>query len=246
MAENFVTYYQSQELTVLNKSFRYLYGNVIFTYSLKQNSILQNLSTSLSQETRLSQNSPTANPVQDFSAPVGQVCCVVVWILVHNYEWLAWTFEHCGNSIRDATVFTTGKENKNKMAPQSNWKCFKRKRLWAGYCDLWHTVINNLYRNNSTNESKPLNQNFYPVNTALPSFTDLILHYAQVTPTPPPTHTHTHTQPLNDTNTYLRLMSSIVSFRTELYNVNLWKPFSWKPGKKRETLTIFSLSKFDT
>ena len=190
MAENFVTYYRSQELTVLNKSFRYLYRNVLFTYSLKQNSILQNLSTSLSQETRLSQNSPTANPVQDFSAPVGQVCCVVVWILVHNYEWLAWTFKHCGNSIRNATVFTTGKENKNKMTPQSNWKCFKRKRLWPGYCDLWHTVINNLYRNNSTNESKPLNQNFYPVNTALPSFTDLILHYAQVTPTPPPTHTH--------------------------------------------------------
>ena len=78
MAENFVTYYRSQELTVLNKSFRYLYGNVLFTYSLKQNSILQNLSTSLSQETRLSKNSPTANPVQDFSAPVGQVCYVVV------------------------------------------------------------------------------------------------------------------------------------------------------------------------
>ena len=78
MAENFVTYYRSQELTVLNKSFRYLYGNVIFTYGLKQNSILQNLSTSLSQETRLSQNSLTANPVQDFSAPVGQVCCAVV------------------------------------------------------------------------------------------------------------------------------------------------------------------------
>ena len=129
MAENFVTYYRSQELTVLNKSFRYLYRNVLFTYSLKQNSILQNLSTSLSQETRLSQNSLTANPVQDFSAPVGQVCCAVVWILVYNYEWLARTFEHWGNSIRDATVFTTGKENKNKMTPQSNWKCFKRKTL---------------------------------------------------------------------------------------------------------------------
>ena len=245
MAENFVTYYRCQERTVLNKNLRYLYGKVPFTSNLEQNSILQNLSTPLSQETRLSQNSPTANPIQDFSAPVGQVCCVVVWILVHNYEWLAWTFEHCGNSIRDATVFTTGKENKNKMTPQSNWKCFKRKRPRTRYCDLWQTT-GSVFRNNPTNESKPLNQNFYPVNTALSSFTDVILHFAQATP---PSDIHTHQPsfvlffqiiifldinvPLNDTNTYLRLMSSIVSFRTELYNVNQWKPFIWKPGKKR-------------
>ena len=245
MAENVVTYYRCQERTVLNKNLRYLYGKVPFTSNLEQNSILQNLSTPLSQETRLSQNSPTANPIQDFSAPVGQVCCAVVWILVHNYEWLAWTFEHCGNSIRDATVFTTGKENKNKMTPQSNWKCFKRKRPRTRYCDLWQTT-GSVFRNNPTNESKPLNQNFYPVNTALSSFTDVILHFAQATP---PSDIHTHQPsfvlffqiiifldinvPLNDTNTYLRLMSSIVSFRTELYNVNQWKPFIWKPGKKR-------------
>ena len=78
MAENVVTYYRCQERTVLNKNLRYLYGKVPFTSNLEQNSILQNLSTPLSQETRLSQNSPTANPIQDFCAPVGQVCCAVV------------------------------------------------------------------------------------------------------------------------------------------------------------------------
>ena len=119
-------------------------------------------------------------------------------------------------------------------------------RLWTRYCDLWQTT-DNVFRNNPTNDSKPLNQNFYPINTAFPSFTDVILHFARATPPPPPP-THTHPVSyfsfkliifldinvlLNDTNTYLRLMPSIVSLRTELYNVNQWKPFIWKPGKKR-------------
>lgn len=120
-----------------------------------------------------------------------------------------------------------------------------KERLWTRYCDLWQTT-DNVFRNNPTNDSKPLNQNFYPINTAFPSFTDVILHFARATPPPPPTHTHPVSYfsfkliifldinvPLNDTNTYLRLMPSIVSLRTELYNVNQWKPFIWKPGKKR-------------
>ena len=62
-----------------------------------------------------------------------------------------------------------------------------KERLWTRYCDLWQTT-DNVFRNNPTNDSKPLNQNFYPINTAFPSFT-VILHFARANP-PPPSDTH--------------------------------------------------------
>ena len=63
-----------------------------------------------------------------------------------------------------------------------------KERLWTRYYDLWQTT-DNVFRNNPTNDSKPLNQNFYPINTAFPSFTDVILHFARANP-PPPSDTH--------------------------------------------------------